>query len=186
MKNTVTIILMVILLCLMTGCLKNGYTCDCRAEYPQMYTPYTQDNFTLSWTDFNDLHSVQEYFGYHDSTILEHKGDTIKLYGYIGKNNIYPVGNNAFQLHPKPQIAYPEPQQFGDFNCRMTCFFPVYVYCKEERRVEEWMTEPDRMVYVEGTVVQSDRRFDHDSFTGEQWEYHEFGINAVRFDSVPF
>lgn len=177
MKNKVTIILLVVLHCLMAGCQKS-FTCDCRAEYPQMYSPYTPDNFTLSWTEFNALFNVQEYFGYHDSTLLEHVGDTIKLYGYIGKTNIYPVGNIAFQLHPEPQ--------FGDFNCRTTCFHPVYVYCKE-RRVEEWMTEPDRMVYVEGTVVQSrNSRFDQDSFTGEQWEYHEFGINAVQYDSVPF
>lgn len=177
MKNKATIILLVVLYCLMTGCQKNGYTCDCLAEYPQMFTPYTQDNFTLSWTEFNALHNVQEYFGYHDSTLLEHIEDTIKLYGYIGKTNISPVGNTAFQLHPEPQ--------FGDFVCRMHCFHPVYVYCKE-RLVEEWMTEPDRMVYVEGTVVQSEPKIFDNSFTGEHWEYHIFDINAIRYDSVPF
>ena len=86
MKGKVKITLGVVALCIMmTGCYKNPPSCSCAEKYPQMDEPYAPSWFTVSWSDFNPLIKVQQYLCYHDSTLREHDGDTIMLYGYVNQ-----------------------------------------------------------------------------------------------------
>lgn len=170
MKNVLKIALTIVILNIIMGCSKNSHTCSCGDKYPQMNDPYTPEEFTLSWSDYNSLLSVQEYFCYHDSTLQAHDGDTIMLYGYINTVNIRPVGDWGFYLVPSPHdVAY------ENYGCGF-CFGSTLIGCKD-RPVEEWMTEPDRMIYVKGII-----NYFHN--TPSYMSHLKFRIDAIQYDSV--
>lgn len=46
------------------------------------YEPFAPAGAEISWTDYNSVTDLITYFRGHDSTLLHHKGDIIKAYGY--------------------------------------------------------------------------------------------------------
>ena len=60
--------------------------CGCKkpnqCEQVSLYAP-----FEISWTDYNCLDSVREYFNCHDSTLFLHHNDTVLVKGYFVKTN---------------------------------------------------------------------------------------------------
>ena len=60
--------------------------CGCKkAKQCEHGSPYAP--FELSWTDYNSLDSVREYFNCHDSTLILHHHDTVMVKGYVVKKN---------------------------------------------------------------------------------------------------
>lgn len=47
------------------------------------YEPFAPDEAEISWTDYNSVTDLKNYFQGHDSTLLQHEKDTIKAYGYF-------------------------------------------------------------------------------------------------------
>ena len=45
--------------------------------------PWASESSTFSWTDYNSLSEVHDYFVGHDSTIIIHVGDTLKFWGWV-------------------------------------------------------------------------------------------------------
>lgn len=170
MKNALKLTLTIIILNTIIGCSKNSHTCACIEDYPQMENPYTPEGFTLSWSEYNPLIRVQEYFCYHDSTLHEHDGDTIMLYGYISKVNVRPVGDWGYELIPIPYDSAHENNGCG------FCFEPTLIGC-QKRPVEDWMTEPDRLIYVKGIIKCLHPNYDL---------HYKLRVDAIQYDSVKF
>lgn len=177
MKGKVKITLGVVALCIMmTGCYKNPPSCSCAEKYPQMDEPYAPSWFTVSWSDFNPLIKVQQYLCYHDSTLREHDGDTIMLYGYVNKVNKPVVGDWRLPLVP----ATWEEMGKDAFTCHY-CFGQLMVICPNP--VEEWMTESDRLIYVKGTIEYHRNAV---IVVGDTARHASCVINAIQLDSVRF
>ena len=45
--------------------------------------PWAPESSTFSWTDYNSIMEVKDYFVGHDSTIITHVGDTLKFCGWL-------------------------------------------------------------------------------------------------------
>ncbi len=45
--------------------------------------PWAPESSTFSWTEYNTLSEVHDYFVGHDSTIITHVGDTLKFWGWV-------------------------------------------------------------------------------------------------------
>lgn len=181
MKFIVKTISVAAILCLTVGCTEKSTYCNCWDKYDHLDSPYTPPEYTISWTDFNSLRRVDEYFLYHDSTLRKHDGDTILLYGYISDNLfIYPgliaVGKKGvlLQWHPDDEEA----------NCGY-CFHDLEVICPPDRPVEEWMTEKYRKVFVKGTIKcfrELPSSFNSDTNRLDLL----YKIYAIQLDSVRF
>lgn len=76
MKRTLLFLAATVLL-LVLGCKKPRY-----CEHVSPYAP-----FEISWTDYNTLDSVREYFKCHDSTWMLHYNDSVKVKGYFVYRN---------------------------------------------------------------------------------------------------
>lgn len=70
MKRNILII--AVLACFLYGCEKQK---SCSGS------PFSP--IEISWTECNDVKSVVEYFKCHDSTIVQHKRDSVLVCGYI-------------------------------------------------------------------------------------------------------
>lgn len=136
-----------------------------------MYFPYVTPDRTISWSDFNPLIKVDEYFLFHDSTLLKHEGDTIMLYGYIERVMTGHVGDFFIYLMPSPGYVV---------SCGY-CFGYTIVDCTAHP-VEKWMTEPDRMVFVKGTISCFRGSDGHNN----PEPFHHFKIIASQLDSIRF
>lgn len=62
--------------------------CDTPCE-----SPYAPETASISWTDYNSVRTILDYFHCHPSTIKEHAGDTIKVKGwlYYGEPGVDPM-----------------------------------------------------------------------------------------------
>lgn len=175
-KNILIVSLTLFVLTIMVGCGRN-VTCDCLRDYPQMFDHYAPEEFTISWTDFNPLSKVEEYFYHHDSTLHEHDGDTIMLYGYISWNraSLHSEGDEFIEINS--ELHYKECGScFGMTPCKL----PKGHY------VEPWMTIPDRLVYIKGTIKD---RGHCQVFNGHEHiddEKVNMLIEVIQIDSVNF
>lgn len=181
MKLIIKAIAVTVIVCLTAGCTEKSTYCNCGDKYNHLESPYTPPEYTISWTDFNSLRRVDEYFLYHDSTLRKHDGDTILLYGYISENLfIYPgvliVGNTGFSLQWHPDDEY---QECG------YCFTDLQVRCPPDRPVEEWMTEKYRKVFVKGTI-KCFRQSNQGNVQDTNRLHLLYKIYAIQLDSVRF
>lgn len=149
---------------LMAGCAKMT-SCGCDEKTPTKYDPYTPEQYSISWTEFNPLSKFEEYFYYHDSTTAMHDGDTIKVYGYIYPER--PVGDIFVELVHGPED-----------DC--TCYDHTLVRLPKDKRVEAWMSEKRRLIYVEGVIEY----FGNHTLLGTRTLFSR--INAIQYDSVMF
>ena len=46
-------------------------------------TCYAASGATVSWTDYNSVSDLHEFFNGHDSTLMQHVGDTIRFCGWV-------------------------------------------------------------------------------------------------------
>lgn len=70
MKKALTMILSAIIGLMEIGCKEEK--CE----------PYASDDLEISWTDYNTVKQVWDYFGCHEETCWMHTGDTFKVMGY--------------------------------------------------------------------------------------------------------
>ena len=66
------IFIIVIACAMLTGC---GKKCD----------DYASNDAIISWTGYNSIQSMIDYFGCHPKTIKMHIGDTIRICGYANR-----------------------------------------------------------------------------------------------------
>ncbi|MBR4229533.1 MAG: hypothetical protein IKR83_02345 [Bacteroidales bacterium] len=171
MKTKTILVVMALVSCLLAGC-GGDFTCSCMDEYPQMFDPYAPEEFTISWTDFNPLSKVEEYFYHHDSTLHEHDGDTIMLYGYI--SGFHPEGDEFIEINSESHYTYKE---CGGCFGLTPCKLPKGHY------VEPWMTISNRLVYIKGTIKEREHyRYPHN----RRDERVNMLIEAIQIDSVKF
>ncbi|MBR4506458.1 MAG: hypothetical protein IKP21_06760 [Bacteroidales bacterium] len=176
--NIIIILCTLIVVCTFVGCKKYNYSCSCMKDYPEMYDHYAPDKYVVSWTYFNPMIKVQEYFYHHDSTLNAHDGDTILLFGKVpGGIDAPRVGQQYFLLNYEK-----EHYEWGDCM-KEACFPCVDIKMPEGRVVEEWMTEKSRVVFVKGII----RNLGYDTrMTGVAGDDVRLRIDAIQIDSVKF
>lgn len=59
----------------------SGFLCCCEKQKECSDTPFAP--FEISWTQCNNVKDVVDYFKCHDSTIIQHKQDSVFVCGYI-------------------------------------------------------------------------------------------------------
>ena len=180
-RNSLFLLIVVpIIVSMITGCEERKKGCTgCIERYPQLYEANTPEGISVSWAGFNSLYEVDEYLLYHDSTVSNHLGDTIKFYGYIGGRYETPdPGSFAFCLYPndKSQSVY-------DDECYF-CFYSTMIRCPKHP-VKEWMLVPYRMVFVEGTIKECPP-VDTNHFWEQRVGNGLYEIEAIKMDSVMF
>lgn len=79
MNRTITIVALILAALFVAGC---GKSSQCNNSH------WTPSGIDISWTDYNSVEKVVEYFNCHDSTIMVNKGKELKVYGYI-KHNMF-------------------------------------------------------------------------------------------------
>ena len=89
----------------LSGC-KGEKITPCGCENIQHWAP---DTSSFSWSEYNSLKQVIDYFSYHDSTIITHVGDTLKFWGWVyfngpGEPVYYP--NEGFHEAWTPDTRY--------------------------------------------------------------------------------
>ncbi len=164
MKKIRSVLVTVIICTTVASCLKLK-TYGCEDDWDAPYTPVRYAN-SIKWDEFNSLIHVQEYFRSHDSTIKRHDGDTLLLYGYstTEKPMMSNVGGPAFSLmcSRTGELIY--------------CCSPLQIRLGDDT-VEEWMIQPLRKIYVEGTIAYGESH-------GMSSEL--FWIDAIKIDSLKF
>lgn len=63
----------------LSGCKDDNIT-PCGCEHILDWAP---DTCSFSWSEYNSLKQVKDYFNQHDSTIVTHAGDTVKFWGWV-------------------------------------------------------------------------------------------------------
>ena len=165
MKKYHLIVVAAVICTTMTGCLKL-YTDPCAEDTD---APYTPARYSISWDDFNSPSQVCKYFYRHDSTLAQHDGDTILLYGYPAtteQERVFADSNyHGFYL------------MIARSGKRSPCYPPLEIHLGEDTTAE-WMIQPLRKIYVEGTIKSSIP-------PGYSHRCHIW-INAIKVDSVKF
>ena len=63
----------------LSGCKGEKITpCGC-----ENIVDWAPDTCSFSWSEYNSLIQVRDYFYQHDSTIVTHAGDTVKFWGWV-------------------------------------------------------------------------------------------------------
>lgn len=78
------IIFAIMMLAAATGC---GLPPVCKGEAPKEYE--------LVWSDYNSVGAFLRYFSGYETTIMQHIGDTIKLYGYL-PSSVYQIEGQEY------------------------------------------------------------------------------------------
>lgn len=56
---------------------------SCDKSVTCKYEPFAPAGAEISWTGYNSVSDLINYFHGHDSTLLQHDKDTIRVYGYF-------------------------------------------------------------------------------------------------------
>lgn len=56
---------------------------SCEKPTKCVYEPYAPESAEISWTDYNSVTDLINFFQRHDSTLLQYDKDTIMAYGYF-------------------------------------------------------------------------------------------------------
>ena len=179
--NIIIILCTLIVVCTFVGCKKYSYSCSCMRDYPEMYDHFAPDKFAISWTYFNPMIKIQEFFFHHDSTLSSHDGDTIMLFGKVPGGTEKPIlGNTAFYLNYEK-----EHYEWGECMTE-ACFPSVVIKLPEDRVVEEWMTEKNRVVFVKGIIRNLGYEQIYNGHTFVDGDNVRFRIEGIQIDSVKF
>ena len=81
---------------LAAGCEKKQEDCGC----------YAPSGTEVSWSEYNNVEALHAYFDHHDSTLLQHIGDTIRLCGWA-----YYPDNEAGE--PRYAVQIPDWSPYG-------------------------------------------------------------------------
>ena len=79
MNKAITIVALILAALFVAGCGKDS---QCNNSH------WTPSGIGISWSDYNSVEKVVEYFNCHDSTLMVNKGKELKVYGYI-KHNVF-------------------------------------------------------------------------------------------------
>ncbi len=60
---------------------------------------YAPNELSISWTDYNSVSALCNYFGCHKKTAIQHYGDTLKVMGYIIPGSLGIRGHFDFESH---------------------------------------------------------------------------------------
>lgn len=73
------LIVAVLSLIFLSGCKDEKITpCGC-----ENIVYWASDTCSFSWSEYNSLKQVTDYFNHHDSTIITHVRDTLKFWGWV-------------------------------------------------------------------------------------------------------
>lgn len=177
-RTNITIILCSLMaVCTFAGCMK-PITCSCFPNNPGPFDHYTPNKYTISWTYFNPVSKVQEYFYHHDSTLSAHDGDTIMLVGRIPNVEVPIVGGAGFTLTTLKE-------HLEEDEC-VSCYPTIAIKMPEGRLVESWLAEKGRVVFVKGTIRNLGYEHIWHPNGFENSKNVRFVIDAIQLDSVKF
>ena len=80
MNKTISFLAIATLMAMvLTGCKGEKITpCGC-----ENIVDWAPDTCSFSWSEYNSLKQVIDYFRHHDSTIVTYAGDTVKFWGWV-------------------------------------------------------------------------------------------------------
>ena len=82
-----------------------------RQEIEPVCFPWAPESCTISCTEYNSPSEFRKYFNEHDSTMMAHDGDTIKIWGWVyyhgsGEPIPWPYETNPLREAWSPQAGY--------------------------------------------------------------------------------